>query len=244
MYKKVFASTDSLASKWVLKGCIREDVSAQKVFYKPVEKEEVLLYSFNVKVNDTIQLFDFRLGAQSVCYNTIVAIDSVIIDRNLTKRIKISSIRDPAEINVDFSYWIEGVGGNKGLLTSSLPLLLCGETSVLLCNYQQGSLKYKSSDEGFNECFIWGTTGLTDNSATKKIEIYPNPLVEKSTIVLPGSYTNTEMALYNPMGKLIEKKVISPGNNTIEKGNRPTGIYVYKILRKGQIVSTGKLIVQ
>ncbi len=86
-----------------------------------VNKKVYTLYDDGVNLTDTL-LYDFTLPVgDSVAHSTefldfpdahISDIDSIFIDDNYRKRIKINYTHD---FEVDSAYWIEGIGSTNGI---------------------------------------------------------------------------------------------------------------------------------
>jgi len=89
------------------RGGIRQDTSLRKVFFIPAgSSNEVLLYDFNLQINDTVKGFLVSSG-----YGPVISeIDSMLINGNYRKRWKWQW-----DIG-DTGYLIEGIGSSLGLL--------------------------------------------------------------------------------------------------------------------------------
>ncbi|MDR0667362.1 MAG: hypothetical protein LBF90_01935 [Prevotellaceae bacterium] len=152
-YYKLLTAQDSLSEQWVDNGCIREDATQRKVYYKPAGKPELVLYAFGLKVGDVITTFNFRRAPDDMVSNTVVDVETVRM--NAVEREKIT-ICLTGEDDPFYRYtWIEGIGGVEGLLNSYIPIAPGGSTYMLLCFFQHGELVYKPADTGVSDCFVW-----------------------------------------------------------------------------------------
>lgn len=85
------------------KGAFRQDTLSKKVFIVlPSYNTELLLYDFNMQVGDTVQ------GITAPYFDTVVSIDSVLVNNHYHKRWKLNS-----DNNI---FLIEGVGSTYGLI--------------------------------------------------------------------------------------------------------------------------------
>ena len=97
------------------------------------------------------------------------------------------------------------------------------------------------------------TNGAANSSRqTKEIikdngcKVYPNPAKEQINFQLPSeiSLSDLKLTIFNSVGEKIKDDLLQATvTNVSLKGYNP-GMYVYKIMNKGQILYTGKFIVQ
>jgi hypothetical protein len=155
-YKRLLAARDSLAENWQANGYIRENVEEQKVYYKPENNEESLLYAFDVQVGDSLETYCYIPGRMPVTI-VINAIDSILINNVWHKEIHITSKSFLYDYYEETNHvWIEGVGGTDALLYSNWAKSWAGShPPVLSCFYNNGNLIYKPNEQ--TECFVWKT---------------------------------------------------------------------------------------
>lgn len=159
MYHKIYYSFDSLNTNWVYQhGLLRED-GFNKIYYKRDNENEVLLYDFSLKVNDTFKINDF-------CTLQVEETDTIQLnDGQSRKRLKLVRKGDP---NWGDEYWIEGIGSQFGLI-SHFGFCSTDYSDVLLCFYNNSILLYPMAPAS---CFLTKNEELTNNF---KISSYPNP---------------------------------------------------------------------
>lgn len=91
------------------------------------------------------------------------------------------------------------------------------------------------------------TTGIenqTNNNAVT-ISIYPNPFNTTSTIEIKGlTQLNCEFKIYDLLGKEVLKSTITNSKSEIHKGDLSSGIYLYRVFNKNELVGKGKVIVE
>ncbi|MDF2435750.1 MAG: Microbial collagenase precursor [Bacteroidota bacterium] len=87
---------------------------------------------------------------------------------------------------------------------------------------------YQKSNAFSVRCVCDFTIGVEEIEFENKIQIYPNPAVEKLTIDFDLTQ-DLEMNLYNIIGKLVIQKNLSSGRNDIDISSLPKGIYLIRI---------------
>ena len=88
-------------------------------------------------------------------------------------------------------------------------------------------------------------TGIAPvNSGNKTVTFYPNPFSSSVNITINGNsqIKNTELLIYNILGKQVVNKLITKQLTTLETSNIPSGIYFYKINIDNKTIQSGKLI--
>ena len=87
-----------------------------------------------------------------------------------------------------------------------------------------------------------------DNPPTKSVRavIIPNPLLSESILIVESAaiLSGITFRLYNSEGQLIREEKIESFSTVIRKGNLSDGIYLYKVIKNGETVAGGKLLVQ
>jgi hypothetical protein len=93
-------------------------------------------------------------------------------------------------------------------------------------------------------CYILtGINALAYNS--EKIIISPNPSNGKFTVMLPSYEKNAQIEIYNVLGEEVYESTLHSGETQLNVAGKPEGIYLYRIVDfKGQLIGTGKLIIQ
>ena len=240
-YYELLTTNDELSSIWLENGYIREDVENRKVYYKPDDGQEALLYDFNAQVGDEIQSYDFRYERNVVI--TVEAINLVWINGIARKQMNVRS----KPLNNDYEYedhvWIEGIGNMDGFLRSTMARPCPGSDWLsLLCFFQNEELVYKPGDTNVSDCFVWETPeqnsiqSIKDNS----VIIYPNPADDLLTVsALNGTVSRIEIfdssgrKLYTQTHeKAINVSSFSKGLYLLKVYNTTGQIFVFKIIKK------------
>jgi PKD repeat protein len=92
-------------------------------------------------------------------------------------------------------------------------------------------------------------TGIEDrNTIEELITVYPNPFdqfVNFDLKTLPENNRDLSLQIFSAYGKEVKKITnLQLGNNIINRGNLPAGIYLFIVMDNNQIVQSGKLVVQ
>ncbi len=75
------------------------------------------------------------------------------------------------------------------------------------------------------------------------VEIYPNPLVDNSTISIENTSGNVIFNVYNMTGQIAFSKQLGNGEFTISKENLTEGLYFYDVVDGNNSVAKGKFVV-
>ncbi len=246
MYKKLISAYDSLASKYKTIGCLREDRITNKVYYRPKNKNEFLLYDFDVKPNDTIKIPDFRSDGSFIYNNIVLSVDSIQIATETHKRITLNSRRvdDPVGSEFNNQVWIEGIGGTKGLLTSYYPGMIGGEIMNLLCFSRNDSLIFKNDVYGFDNCFYWQpvNTGINEINGNNELEAYPNPTHSIFSFKSTSLALGCTVEIMNITGMVILRTEVDANHNSVNLSNFGNGLYFYRLKSNGKLLKAGKVL--
>jgi photosystem II stability/assembly factor-like uncharacterized protein len=107
--------------------------------------------------------------------------------------------------------------------------------------WYNGIFKTDNGSVYCDNCQIVGVN--TNKDEYEKIKIVPNPIEDISIIAIPEEFKDCLFQLYNSKGQKIDEKIISSPNTYINKGNKPTGIYYYRLINEKSDIYTGKLII-
>jgi hypothetical protein len=227
-YKKLYVSKTNFGSSnpcfgalsYAVTGYLREDTLQKKVYKLSEDSSEYVLYNFDKKVNDTLQVYPVwpTSGPKSLVTVTVTAIDTTLaLDGKIHRVFHFSS---GTLLSV-----IEGIGATTGILTPDYGNHFFEAGVYLNCvgSMQQHKYIYGSCDT------LLGSKKIAIHQA---IQLYPNPVSELLTIDHPDlRLINTYMEVYNLLG---QKQVIS-GNqqydsNKLNVSSLEQGIYMLKIV--------------
>ena len=212
-YKKVTYCLDSTytINKAIYYGAIREGFS-KKVYFKPSNETEDILYDFDLIVNDTFKTAYFKFVVDSI---TIININN-----NPKKKIFLHSINPGSNRPQE---WIEGIGSSFGLV--EVTATQAGDISTdLLCFYHIDTLIYSLQ----NSCYI-NTVGVAEKLKSDfKVKIFPNPSYnQKISLQFPeiGSYC---IKILDLLGNVIYSEATFRTELIID--DLPKGMYVISVI--------------
>jgi hypothetical protein len=241
VYKKVERSIDENQQNWSFYGFIRED-SGKRVFYKlNASEQEYLFYNFTIQLYDTItaysiNTFENYLYVQPQIYY-VISVDSVFIGETFRKRINLGI---PEDSTYAFEQWIDSTGNIGGLLHNN-EMLVGRDSYSLLCFSEDGNVKYHHPN--YDSCYV--LTGLDiKNDVEMKVRIFPNPIIERSTLVVENSNRTAKMQIdfYDLIGRKVYSKIFLNELQLTRNEFQP-GIYFYKIVERFGYILIGKIIV-
>lgn len=223
-------------------GGIRE--TNKQFFYLPKDSiNEYLLYDFSKSVGDTIK-YDYSIFAYNPIDSLVVSnIDSIMIeDGTYRKRIILANM---GGLIMTYTYWIEGIGNNMGLLFPVADLPTNGSINVLGCFKQNENIVYFNNYYStFNSCFPIITSN--DEIETKNIffSIYPNPINEYSIIKWEKDSQFSTLEIYNMAGiSVLKINVSNFFSFEINDNLNCKGIYLIKLSDNNGKSLTAKLII-
>ncbi len=225
-YSKLYASYDSLETI-KFEGLLREE--ANIVYYLPEDRDEGILYDFNLETGDTTYVNNFFCSDIEVI---IMDVDSVEYFGEKRKRWNVGGC----------SYWIEGIGSTNGPIhTHYWECLICPDWE-LICFHESDSLKYIK--EGEFSCYTT-TVGIDNKNESEDILIVPNPVKSGNSVSLESKSKPEKVAIYNSSGVLVRQiNPISEKTINVETGNLVPGLYIIKIYMENEQVNTCKMYVE
>lgn len=237
VYKKLMVSRgDTVNPFTVFAGGIREE--SKKIYYFGQGflgydyYEELLLYDFNVDVNDTIS-HDIYGHMKSI----VLDIDSVMVDDHYRKRYNV----DNGCCNHREDFIIEGMGSVlNGLLGHITMVPTCGyHYWEHVCYTENGQILYKNPV--FIDCFAGVKLSGIELTEVHGIRIFPNPFKGYFEVSIPEIWENMTLKIYNISGQMIsEMEIIDTHFQVTLDG--PPGIYILSILDKNEQISRVKIV--
>jgi hypothetical protein len=138
----------------------------------------------------------------------------------------------------------------------------CYDGGVSWCNYYKGLGGYWSSDDNYlcigssQSQFVyykkgdktWGTplviADIPDADESPDIEIYPNPAIDRIWIKMTSSSLPAAFEIIDLSGKTLLQKEIDTELTPVKIGDELHGFYLYRIIKKSEIIHYGKLLVE
>lgn len=92
------------------------------------------------------------------------------------------------------------------------------------------------------------TLGLTSSNEARTLEdvkVFPNPMSEYLTVILPPSVSKAKIVFYDLLGREMKREDdIETQMTNISRGNLKRGMYIYKIEDQRGFIKTGKILVE
>lgn len=228
-YKKTFSDHDPRNEIKVYRGLIREE--GQKVYIIHSDSEEERL-SYDFSLEEGMMLESAYYPDNFPEYSLYVGtVDSIEINGSMRKRIKIVE----AAYQWEADTWIEGIGSIYGPLYSCHFLFLEGETSTLLCHYQDEELIYKNPT--YSECY-YDYRVSTETIIDDVYSIFPNPVEDILTISSSGD-TISRIEIFDTTGKKVHYQL---HDEAIGMASFQKGVYFIKVYDKKEAARIFKII--
>lgn len=231
-YKKMYSSLEEIPINWNLVCFMREDAN-RKVWLKDnFWEDEFLMYDFSINEGDSIQV-----GFPEPVYLYVDSITSVTVNGTLRPKYCMS-----CKIMPDYrETWIEGIGSNKGIISSGSAFIV-GGWSWLLCMSEGGELIYMNPN--YNSCYLISTDIIEKNNSI--IQVYPNPAKDKLILNLGHDGNYEEIKLINSQGVVVlhEDLLDCHDNFFIDISKLPKGFYLYMLTTSQKLTLSGKIVIK
>lgn len=218
-YQKVKRCNEEDQLTWDDYGFIREDAE-HRVFLRPPDYYEGLIYDFGVETGDTLEARNIYLNNDTLHF-VVVNVDSVLLLDGYKKRVILYEYLNEKE-----EVWIEGLGSYFGILNSCNNSYgsACGVYEAL-CYENNGVMIYENP--AYTTCYytVLVGSGLTFDES---IKIYPNPANGFVTVEVP--YGNIgEIEIFDLNGKKILNKMFSGKKVSLNLQQMDKGMYTVKL---------------
>lgn len=230
VYKKVLQSDDSTKIKWRTVAFVREDIK-KGLYYRDLNGNQILLYHYNLKLNDTVKIPSVFADEDSVTF-VVINIENTLIDGTIKKKYLLVY---PQYHNFTET-WIEGIGSLQGIL--NVGLLGAGSIPTLICCFRDEVLIYKNTD--FDRCYYHQATAVQgDLNNPVEFKIIPNPSNQEITIQFADE-KQRKICIYNSNGILVATLVNRISTTKLSVSNFQPGIYF--VIPEGKNAKSQKFI--
>jgi hypothetical protein len=86
-------------------------------------------------------------------------------------------------------------------------------------------------------------TGINETGNKNSLVVYPNPANDLLNFQFPKAEEKRKVELYDAIGNLVLSENASADKLFLTTRNLPNGIYFYRILVKGKIINTNKIVI-
>lgn len=208
-------------------GSIRE-VEKKLYFIVAGEKKDTLLYDFGLKINDTIPRSYLNFSDDTIYISNV---DSILINGSYRKMFEISTKQ-----NIGYVKIIEGIGSTSGLFGSLIPPF--ENSTTLLCVKSNNNTIYPNNS---TECNLATKIDITDSKDS--FSITPNP-IELNSIITYSNNDIIDILIIDILGK-VRKQINNLSNGSvINSEDLSSGLYFYKVLKKGNELYQGKIMIK
>ncbi|WP_180957847.1 T9SS type A sorting domain-containing protein, partial [Psychroflexus sp. MES1-P1E] len=132
--------------------------------------------------------------------------------------------------------WLDCNNGNSDI---------AGETNNTYTATTNGSYAVRVTQNGCtgtSDCVEISTLGLTTNSFSNEIKIYPNPTNNSFEISFKNNQKELKINIYSSLGQLIKTRIFDNTDRILMNLNQPSGIYFVECINDKGNKSISKLI--
>jgi hypothetical protein len=224
-YHKLYFSTDTIFQKSEYCGGIREDKDLKRIYYlgKQInfyEDQEIILYDFDLEIGDVVgEGYNIMPGTELIVEN----IESILIGSLFRKVVKFKYLNE-------ISYWIEGIGNIRGLLSTTGAYPANGSWNDLVCFRQGWEWKYTNPE--FQECIPKALNSKQQLTDQRVVKIVPNPISDQGSVILSNNLSVFNILnIYSSAGTLLKCINIKQGEEIIiTKEGLLSGMYYYSLV--------------
>lgn len=235
--------TGSQGQATVFAGGLRADPDNRVYYFHPNSSTEYLLYDFDPNVGDSMHVWvgDYFVPSNPLVQMHIASIE-VLTNSNGTAYKRIGVLSDLA-ISLGepvTEYWIEGVGGTGGLLSTEGNSFTPLGRSDLVCMQYNDSI-WPAGDPG-----LCSPMSIAENGSNG-IVLFPNPNQGNFTVRLTeGSPRAKELRLLNAQGRTVpvQWRTVSSALEGTIGAHTPAGIYLLQVVFEDGTIQHGKLVLQ
>lgn len=202
---------------------------SHEIFQNP-DKRLIFPFSYGQSFNDTYQKTNYsdattvssiQTGSRTVTfagYGTLILPQGSISNIALISEIRTNSLGP----NSYYYTWISVTDGKRWL--------------------------FRSENNG-NVVTAWcadPTSGIEEKRKDISVTLYPNPMISEASLKINSSLPVSTgiLKIYNATGKEVKSFVINSNEIKIDRETLTNGIHFYQLHFNGQILSSGKIIIQ
>lgn len=221
-YTKILSYYSNQPDKKEYAGAVRYEGEKAYLFY---DKEEYLLYDFDVQAGDERQIFVGINNVQTAEVRTFRnKVTKVDVLPNGKKQITVDIYSHPDDPNhTETSVLTEGIGSERGFLYTGGFGPTGGFTHFLLCAYRNGQCVYTTENTELTKygCdYNVDPTDAVENTAAPVLTVSPNPVHDY--LELQGVEAVSEVQIYDLSGQCVLRSCA----HRVDVTTLPSGIYL------------------
>lgn len=241
LYNKLYLLSDTTLAVRNLQdylGGFRQE--NQKVWFRPKDLNEFLLYDFMKQIGDTVWYeVSLYIDSEGIHHsfesdNKFNIIQNIVNEENFKRIILYCDYNKQDE-------WLTGIGSKYGPFGPINQIALSGNSYHLACFKQNDTIKY-SANLICSKCFCSGLSGTIEKiSCDDWIKMFPNPVENSLSIQIDKLYSQIRIEILNDLGNTIYDKGIleDPINMNISL----SGFYIIRLTIDSETI-TKKLIIE
>lgn len=126
------------------------------------------------------------------------------------------------------------------LFNTGLPNVIVSELEI---QYTAGKIRAATFGRGVWESDLNSFPASISSVNPLLIKVFPNPTNNIVTISTPYKLDNSSIQIYSITGQLISQEILSSENTSISCSKISKGVYIYKIISRGEVIKTDKLFI-
>ena len=199
--------------------------------------------AFNVVIRDTLSahldLSTLQMGASSHPYNWSIVDGNVLLVEFNNIMLPDSNVNEPAS-NGYFKYNIQQLQDNPiGTVIENSAAIYFDFNPPIITNTTIHTI-----GEDFVEVSIISTEEV-ESTMGSQVVIYPNPFDHVTNITVEGgNYSTLNFELYDMQGRQIRTETGDDMTIEFYRNDLPQSVYFYQLSADGQLLDTGKVVVQ
>ena len=152
-----------------------------------------------------------------------------------------SSSKDDLYIGTDIGvYHKDSSMSDWQLYNNGLPHVNVRELEI---QYSAGKIRAATYGRGIWESDLNSFSSYINNVGPSLIKVFPNPASHELNVVVPYTLDDSYIEIYNLTGQLVIKQSIDSQKSTIDCSKLDSGVYIYKIIDKGNSEISDKLLI-
>ena len=246
-YKKIFSLYDSTLTNPQSKYYVSIREENKKIYTVIGNHPETLLYDFNLQAGDTIN-YNYSLSFnQTDSFSRFVdKVDTVLLkDGKYRKRWIFIPLSNPPNYSTVDTV-IEGIGSICGIgLLNPLKNAWAtnGDYFKFIC-FKQNDTVFYLNNPNCDHCFCKLLTSMNEIHEQLKINIFPNPFSEITTLKCDIYFTDATLYIYNLLGQQLSQIHEINGNSfTFNRMNLKSGLYFIQMQQNNKNILTDKIMI-